>query len=55
MQELTHHVSPFFTPHSTFTRHCAGLSPEYVMFNANGLKVGAAYNMLRPEALEAMW
>lgn len=33
----------------------AGLSPEYVTFTPQGMKVGAAYNMLRPEALEAMW
>jgi len=33
----------------------AGLSPEYVTFGATGLRVGAAFNLLRPEALEAMW
>lgn len=33
----------------------AGLSPEYVTFTADGLRVGAGFNLLRPEALEAMW
>ncbi len=40
-------IHPFSLP--------AGLSPEYVTFTPQGMKVGAAYNMLRPEALEAMW
>lgn len=33
----------------------AGLSPEYVTFAAGGMRPGASYNLLRPEALEAMW
>ena len=34
----------------------AGLSPEYVTFTAaQGMKVGAGLNLLRPEALEAFW
>ncbi|KAI3429765.1 hypothetical protein D9Q98_010078 [Chlorella vulgaris] len=38
-----------------YHRMPSGLSPEYVTFTPQGMKVGAAYNMLRPEALEAMW
>ncbi|EFN60136.1 hypothetical protein CHLNCDRAFT_33654 [Chlorella variabilis] len=38
-----------------YHRMPSGLSPEYVTFSAQGMKVGAAYNLLRPEALEAMW
>lgn len=45
-QQATLHHLPFCT---------AGLSPEYVTFNQQGLRVGATYNLLRPEALEAMW
>ena len=33
----------------------AGLSPEYIQFSAGGMRVGAPYNLLRPEALEAFW
>lgn len=34
----------------------AGLAPEYVTFTQQGMRVDrAAYNLLRPEALEAMW
>ncbi|GAB4814643.1 hypothetical protein N2152v2_001689 [Parachlorella kessleri] len=32
-----------------------GLSPEYIQFSAGGMRVGAPYNLLRPEALEAFW
>ncbi|KAL4422458.1 hypothetical protein ABPG75_008655 [Micractinium tetrahymenae] len=38
-----------------YHRMPTGLSPEYVTFTAGGLRVGAAFNLLRPEALEAMW
>ncbi|KAL4436084.1 hypothetical protein ABPG77_005532 [Micractinium sp. CCAP 211/92] len=38
-----------------YHRMPTGLSAEYVTFTAGGLRVGAAFNLLRPEALEAMW
>lgn len=38
-----------------YHRMPTGLSPEYVTFTAGGLRVGAGFNLLRPEALEAMW
>ena len=41
------HLRPFSLP--------AGLSPEYIQFSAGGMRVGAPYNLLRPEALEAFW
>lgn len=43
------------SPHSLAHPHPPGLSPEYVTFTAGGLRVGAGFNLLRPEALEAMW
>ncbi|PSC73991.1 Mannosyl-oligosaccharide 1,2-alpha-mannosidase MNS1 [Micractinium conductrix] len=38
-----------------YHRMPCGLSPEYVNFGPSGMRPGAAFNLLRPEALEAMW
>lgn len=47
--------APIPHPPLSLANPSSGLSAEYVTFTAGGLRVGAAFNLLRPEALEAMW
>jgi hypothetical protein len=43
------------TCYQMYARQATGLAPEFVRFNGGGMTVGAAHNLLRPEAIEALF
>ena len=43
------------TCYEMYAQQKTGLAPEFVRFNGNGMSVGAAHNLLRPEAIEALF
>jgi len=43
------------TCYKMYANQRTGLAPEFVRFGANGMSVGAGHNLLRPEAIEAIF
>ena len=43
------------TCYQMYAKQATGLAPEFVRFNGGGMTVGAGHNLLRPEAIEALF